>query len=132
MGLELGTDHLPQITLVLSTGWKCVGEERSGWGPCLSPNPVLTQRSEQGSWHQDVDICIFLILNELQLLTGSKLQAEKVPDSFSYLLTEVHMVKSMVFLVVMYRYESWAIKKAEYLRTDAFELWCWRRLLRAP
>ena len=67
-GLELGTDHLPQITLVLSTGWECVGEESSGWGPCLSPNPLLTQRSEQGSWHQDVDVCIFLILNELQLL----------------------------------------------------------------
>ena len=46
--------------------------------------------------------------------------------------TKVSIVKSMVFLVVMYRYESWAIKKAEYLRTDAFELWCWRRLLRAP
>ena len=46
--------------------------------------------------------------------------------------TKVSIVKSMVFLGVMYRYEIWAIKKAEYLRTDAFELWCWRRLLRAP
>ena len=46
--------------------------------------------------------------------------------------TKVSIVKSMVFLGVMYKYESWAIKKAEYLRTDAFELWCWRRLLRAP
>ena len=132
MGLELGTDHLPQITLVLSTGQEWVREERSGWGPCLSPNLLLTQRSEQGSWHQDVDVCIFLILNELQLLTGSKLLTNKVLDSFSYLPTEVCMVKSMVFLVVMYGCESWTIKKAECQRTDAFELWCWRRLLRVP
>ena len=45
--------------------------------------------------------------------------------------TKVHLVKAMVFPVAMYGYESWTIKKAEYSRTDAFELWCWRRLLRA-
>ena len=44
--------------------------------------------------------------------------------------TKVHLVKAMVFPVVMYRCESWAIKKAEHQRIDAFELWCWRRLLR--
>ena len=46
--------------------------------------------------------------------------------------TKVHLVKAMVFLVVMYRCESWTIKKAECRRIDAFELWCWRRLLRVP
>ena len=46
--------------------------------------------------------------------------------------TKVHLVKAMVFLVVMYGCESWAIKKAEQQRIDAFELWCWRRLLRVP
>ena len=45
------------------------------------------------------------------------------------LLTKVHMVKAMVFLVVMYGCESWTIKKVEYQRIDAFNLWCWRRLL---
>ena len=45
-------------------------------------------------------------------------------------LTKVHIVKAMIFPVVMYRYESWTIKKAERQRTDAFELWCWRRSLR--
>ena len=45
--------------------------------------------------------------------------------------TEICLVKAMVFQVVMYGYESWTIKKAERQRTDAFELWCWRRLLRA-
>ena len=48
------------------------------------------------------------------------------------LLTNIHVVKAMVFPVVMYGCENWTVKKAEYLRIDAFELWCWRRLLRAP
>ena len=46
--------------------------------------------------------------------------------------TNVLIVKAMVFPVFMYRYESWTIKKAECQRIDAFELWCWRRLLRVP
>ena len=46
--------------------------------------------------------------------------------------TKVHLVKAMVFPVVMYGCESWTIKKADYQRIDAFELWCWRRLLRVP
>ena len=48
------------------------------------------------------------------------------------LLTKVHLVKAMVFPVVMYGCESWTVKKAEHQRIDAFELWCWRRLLRVP
>ena len=48
------------------------------------------------------------------------------------LLTKIHLVKAMVFPVVMYERECWAIKKAEPWRIDAFELWCWRKLLRAP
>ena len=46
--------------------------------------------------------------------------------------TKVHLVKAIVFLVVMYGCESWTIKKAEHQRIDTFELWCWRRLLRDP
>ena len=65
----------------------------------------------------------------------------KKPDSFFYLLlksrditllTKVHLVKSMFFPVIMYGCESWTIKKAEHQRVDAFELWCWKRLLRVP
>ena len=48
------------------------------------------------------------------------------------LLIKVHIVKAISFLIVMYRCKSWIIKKAECQRTDAFELWCWRRLLRVP
>ena len=46
--------------------------------------------------------------------------------------TKVHLVKAMVFPVVMYGGESWTVKKAEHRRIDAFDLWCWRRLLRVP
>ena len=46
--------------------------------------------------------------------------------------TKVHLVKAMVFTVIVYGCESWTIKKAECQRIDAFELWCWRRLLRVP
>ena len=48
------------------------------------------------------------------------------------LLTKVHVVKAMVFPVVLYGCDSWTIKKAERQRIDAFELWCWKRLLRVP
>ena len=46
--------------------------------------------------------------------------------------TKVRLVKAMVFPVLMYGYESWSVKKAEHQKIDAFELWCWRRLLRVP
>ena len=49
-----------------------------------------------------------------------------------YFANKVHLVKAMVFPAVMYGCESWAIKKAEGQKIDAFELWCWRRLLRVP
>ena len=48
------------------------------------------------------------------------------------MLTKVHIIKAVVFLVVMYRYESWTRKKPEHGRIDAFELWCWKRFLRVP
>ena len=46
--------------------------------------------------------------------------------------TKIHLVKALVFIVVIYGCESWTIKKAEHQRTDTFELWCWRRLLQVP
>ena len=49
-----------------------------------------------------------------------------------YLSTKVHLVKAMVFPLVMYGCDSWTMRKAEHQRIDAFELWCWRRLLRVP
>ena len=56
----------------------------------------------------------------------------KESDTTDRVHYEVHLVKAMAFPVVMYGCESWSIKKAEHRRIDAFELWCWRRLLRVP
>ena len=69
------------------------------------------------------------------LLLGRKVMTK--PDSIVKsreitLPTKVHLVKAMVFPVVMYGCESWTVKKAERRRIDAFELWCWRRLFRVP
>ena len=50
----------------------------------------------------------------------------------SFRISKVHLVRALVFPIVMYECESWTIKKAEHWRIDAFELWCWRRLLRVP
>ena len=57
---------------------------------------------------------------------------ESIKSRDTTLPTKVRLVKAMVFPVVMYEYESWIIKKAECQRTDAFEMWFWRRLLRVP
>ena len=69
------------------------------------------------------------------LLLGKKVMTNldsKLKSRDLTLPTKIHLVKSMVFLVVMYGCESWTIKKAEHQRIDAFELWCWGRLLRVP
>ena len=69
------------------------------------------------------------------LLLGRKVMTnlDRILESRDITLpTKVHLVKAIVFPVVMYGCESWPIKKAEHQRIDAFELWCWRRLLRVP
>ena len=75
--------------------------------------------------------------NEIKrcLLLGRKVMAnlDSILKSRDITLpTNVRLVKAIVFPVVMYEYQSWTVKKAEHRRIDAFELWCWRRLLRVP
>ena len=80
----------------------------------------------------DVD-CSYEI--KRHLLFGRKVMTKLDSILKSRVITlpkKVHLVKAMVFTVVMYRCESWAIKKVEQQRIDDFELWCWRRLLRVP
>ena len=70
-----------------------------------------------------------------QLLLGRKVMTklDSVLKSRDIILpTKVHIVKALVFSVVTYGCENWTVKKAEHQRTDAFELWCWRRLLQVP
>ena len=79
-----------------------------------------------GDCSHEIEICLFLRGKAMTNL-DSILQSRDITLS-----TKVCLVKGMVFPVVMYRCESWIIKKAERQRTDAFELWCWSRLLRVP
>ena len=70
-----------------------------------------------------------------RLLLGRKVMTKLdsiLKNRDTTLPTKAHIINTMVFPVVMYGYESWTIKKAECRRIDAFELWCWRRLLRVP
>ena len=80
----------------------------------------------QGDCSHEIKRCLFLGRKAMTNL-DSALKSRNVT-----LATNVHIVKAMVFLVVMCRCESWTIKKAEHWRIDTFELWCWRRLLRVP
>ena len=68
-----------------------------------------------------------LLGRKVMIIIDSMLKSRDITLS-----TKVRLVKAMVFPVVMYECESWTIKKAEHRRIDAFELWCWRRLLRVP
>ena len=80
----------------------------------------------QNHCSHDIKRCLFLGRKAMTNLDiGLKSRDITLP-------TKVHLVKAMVFPVVMYAYESWTVKKAERQRTDAFELWCWRRLSRVP
>ena len=76
-------------------------------------------------WSHEIKICLLLGRKAMTNLDSI------LKSRDTNLLTKVHLVKAMVFLVVMYGCESWTIKKAECQRIDAFELWCWRRLLRS-
>ena len=79
-----------------------------------------------GDWNHEI---------KRHLLLGSKAMTnlDRILKSRDITLpTKVHLVKVMVFPMVMYRCDSWTVKKAEHRRIDTFELWCWRRLLRVP
>ena len=84
------------------------------------------QITADGECNHEIKRCI-LLGRKVMTNLDSILKSRDIPLS-----TKVHLVKAMVFPVVMYGCESWAIKKAERRRIDAFELWCWRRLLRVP
>ena len=79
-----------------------------------------------GDCSHEIKRCL-LLGRKVMTKLGSILESRDIT-----LPTKVHLVKAMVFPVVMYECESWTIKKAEHRRIDVFELWCWRRLLRVP
>ena len=85
-----------------------------------------SKMTADGDWSHEIKRCL-LLGREVMINLDSILKSRDIT-----LPTKVCLVKAMVFPVVMYGYESWTIKKAERWRIDAFELWCWRRLLRVP
>ena len=85
-----------------------------------------SQITADGDYSHEIKRCLFLGRKPMTNL-GSIFKSRDIT-----LPTKVHLVKGMVFSVVMYGCDSWTIKKAEHRRIDAFELWCWRTLLRVP
>ena len=92
-----------------------------------SPNTFYSsQITEDGDCSHEIKRCL-LLGRKVMTNLDSILKSRDIT-----LPTEVRLVKAMVFPVVMYECENWTVKKAERWRIDAFELWCWRRLLRVP
>ena len=114
----------------------------------MAPNPITPRQTEGGKVEMVTDF-IFLgskitvdsdcshEIKRPSIAPWKKSYGKENLDSISKgrditLPKKVCIVKAMVFPIVMYRCESWTVKKAEHQRTDAFELWCWKRLLRVP
>ena len=85
-----------------------------------------SQITEDGDCSHEIKRCL-LLARKVMTNLESILKSRDIT-----LPTKVHLVKGMIFPVVMYGCKSWIIKKAEHQKIDAFELWCWRRLLRVP
>ena len=95
----------------------------SFWGSFILGGSKITA---DGDCSHEIKRCLFLgrkVMTNLDSILKSRVTT---------LLAKVHPVKTMVFPVVMYGYESWTIRKAEHQRIDGFELWCWSRLLSVP
>ena len=123
-GLKLNIQKTKIIASGLLTSWQIDGETMETVIHFIFLGSKITAGS---AYSHEIKRC---------LLLGRKAMANldsvlKTRDIF-FLLTEIHIVKAVVFPVVIYQCESWTIKMAEHQRIDAFELWCWRRLLRAP
>ena len=105
------------------TSWKIDGETMETVTDFIFLGSKITA---DGDCSHEIKRCLLLGRKAMTHL-GSVLKCRDIT-----LPTKVHLVKDMVFPVVMYRYESRTIKKAERQRSDAFALWCWRRLVRGP
>ena len=105
------------------TSWKKDGEKMETVTDFIF---LASKITEDGDCSHESKICLLLGRKAMRNL-DSALQSRAIT-----LPTKVHLVKAMVFPIIMYLYESWTIKKAKPQRIDAFELWCWRRFSRVP
>ena len=107
----------------LITSWQIDGETGETVADFIFLGSKITADGADGDCSHEIKRRLLLVMTNLDSIFKSR-------DII--LPTKVHLVKAMVFPVVMYGCESWTVKKAEHRRIDAFELWCWRRLLRVP
>ena len=99
----------------------------------LSDNPVWYKVEMRWCHHSPASCSLEPLIQNEKIFTESRSSLDSILKSRDITLpTKVRLVKAMVFPVVVYGCESWTVKKAERRRIDAFELWCWRRLLRVP
>ena len=105
------------------TSWEIDGETVETVSDFLFGGSKITA---DGDCSHEIKRCL-LLGRKVMTNLDSILKSRDIPLS-----TKIHLIKAMIFPVVMYECESWTIKKAECRRIDAFELWCWRRLLRVP
>ena len=118
LGLKLNIQKMKIMASSPITSWEIVWETVSEFVF------VGSKITADGDCSHEIKKCLLL---EMKVMTN----LESILKSRDITLpTNVHLVKAMVFPVVMYGCESWTVKKAEHRRIDAFELWCWRRLLR--
>ena len=123
VGLKLNIQKTKIMASSLITSWEIDGETVETVADFIFLGSKITVDGDCG---HEIKRCLLLVRKAMGNL-DSILKSRDIPLS-----TKVCLVKAMVFPVVMYGCESWTIKKAERQRIDAFELWCWRRLLRVP
>ena len=123
VGLKLIIQKMKIMAYGPTTSWEIEGETMETVSDFMFWGSKITA---DGDCSNEIKRC---------LLLGRKVMSNldsRLKSRDTTLPTKVCLVKAMVFLVVMYGCESWTVKKAEHQRIDAFELWCWRRLLRVP
>ena len=123
VGLKLNIQKTRIMAFGPTTSWQIDGETMETVIDFIFLGSKITA---DGDCRHEIKRCLFLGRKSMTNL-DSILKSRDMTLS-----VKVCLVKAMVFPVIMYRYESWTIKKAKHGRTDAFELWCWRRLLRVP
>ena len=123
VGLTLNIQKIKIMASGPTTSWQIDGETMKRVSDFIFGGPKITA---DGDCSHGIKRCLPLGRKVMTNL-DSILKSRNITLS-----TKVHLLKAMVFPVVMYGCESWTIKKAEHRRIDGFELWCWRRLLRVP
>ena len=123
VGLKLNIQKMKIMASGPITSWEIDGETVETVSDFMFLGSKITA---DGDCSHEIKRCL-LLGRKVMTIPDSMLKSRDIT-----LPTKVRLVKAMVFYVVMYGCESWTVKKAECQRIDAFELWCWRRLLRVP